>query len=99
MTNKTFYLDKHHWFKRTALVMYTSDNTWAVTIRHTTPRKQKEFKSYKNAEYYAKRMGAISLVQISGDNVNYENLHAHGLVLSHVMLDVDAFKTLAWLNH
>lgn len=97
-TSKHIYLDNKHWFPRTALIMYTADNTWAVTIRHTSPRKQKEFKSYKNAEYWAKRMGAISLVQLAGDNVDYVSLRANGLVLAHTMLDPEPFKTTDFLK-
>jgi hypothetical protein len=96
--NKTIYLDNKHWFPRTALVMYTADNTWAVTIRHTSPRKQKEFKSYKNAEYWAKRMGAISIVQVAGDNIDHMRAQANGLVLSHIMLDPAPFKTTDFLK-
>lgn len=92
MNNKIHYLHNNVWHKRTALIMYTDDNTWAVTIRHTSPRKQKEFKSYKNAEYWAKRMGAISLVQVAGNNTDRTG------VLSHIMLDVDAFTSNDFLN-
>ena len=96
--SKTIYLNNNHWFTRTAIIMYTNDNTWAVTVRHTSPRKQKEFKSYKNAEYWAKRMGAISIVQIAGDNMDHIACLSHGLVLSHIMLDEEPFKTTAFLR-